>query len=317
MSNKQKRILEFSKKMTNSGVLESPTIKHISERLNLSPKQTAIKIKEMYDSGFGKISVALNYNKLPLTMAEIAIKSSNPAHHDYIFDFLKNTKYVEDIVKVSSQEITFVVSVKVPSLESLNEVNLEIMNGLSDKYAKIVTMIITNYIYDEETLFETKTNTVELDKMDWKIISLLKINAMMTLREMSEKTGLREPTIHRRIKLLKDKGIILGYICSRNWENIPHKLASMCSLLFVRLTLGRAIEKEFIKNILESKNAKLSFAFLYLGAWDVMMGVKTEDIVALDMFIDEEVSKKEYILDVKVCPILEAEVRDVFADFAE
>lgn len=52
---------------------------------------------------------------------------------------------------------------------------------------------------------------VNLDKTDWKILSLIAPNARISLVEMAEKLSLSERAIAYRIKQLEQKGVILGY----------------------------------------------------------------------------------------------------------
>ena len=318
MRNKEMQILQFSDKLKALGVLEQPSIKYISKKLGMSQKKTTSRIKDMYNLGFGNLTVSLNYKKLPLLMAEISIKSVHPSENDYILDYLRKTKYVEDIVQVSGQVLTHQVSVKVSSLEELNKVSYNILNGLSNKYAKTTTMIIHDYIWGDETFFpDVKSEKVELDKIDWKIISLLKEDAMMPLRKMSEKTGLREPTIHRRIKLLREKEVIRGYICKRKWINIPKEMRPISSLFFIRLPAGSREERKLISELLESENSRIYFAFSYFGDWNILMGVKSKSVIELDNFIDRGIAKNEKVVDIKTYTILETHTRNVYADFAE
>jgi len=312
-----KQTLKFSRDLSKKGMLEHPTIKNIAEKMNISTKQATSRINELYTSGFGKITVALDYNKLPIIMAEIGIKSSNPIHNNYIFDFLKNVKYVEEIVQLSSHQMTFMINVKVPSLEQLSDVTIEIANGLGDKYSKLTTMIIANKIYDDEIFFEKKGEVEKLDKTDWQILSMLKRNAMMPLREIAKKTKLREPTVHRRIRILKEKKIILGYMSIRNWANIPLELCTLRSLVFIRRPNADVSEKSFIESLSKSNNSKIAFAVSYFGSWDFIIGVKSENVVALDRFLDNDVAKNENVIDMKVYTILQSHRRDVFADFAK
>lgn len=318
MVKNEREILEFSNKLKALGVIEQPTIKHISEKIGMSVKKTNSKMKELYESKFGKISISLNYNRLPITMAEISIKSIRPSENNYIFEFLKKVKYVEDVVEVSGQDWTHIVSVKAPSLDALTEVVSNIMTGISDKHAKITTMIMHNCVLDEETFFpDIKGGTVDIDKTDWKIISLLKSDAMMPLRKISKKVGLQEPTVHRRISLLKSRGVITGYICSRNWDVIPANLAAIRTLLFIKQPINISDLGLFAKGLLGNKNSTVAFVFSLFGEWDVIIGIKSNTFIALHNFINEDIAKHEQVVDLKSYTILNSYARNIFDDFAE
>ena len=146
---------------------------------------------------------------------------------------------------------------------------------------------------------------------------MLKKDAMMPLRELAKKTGIREPTVHRRIRILKEKKIILGYRSIRNWENIPLELCTLRSLVFIKRPDANVSERSFIRTLSKSKNSRIAFAFSYFGSWDFIIGVKSENVVALDSFLDDDVAKNEQVIDMKVYTILQSHKRDVFADFAE
>ncbi len=51
----------------------------------------------------------------------------------------------------------------------------------------------------------------ELDSFDAALLSLLKKNAQLTSAELGEKVGLSPSAAHRRVKLLEERGLILGY----------------------------------------------------------------------------------------------------------
>ncbi|GJH22564.1 Lrp/AsnC family transcriptional regulator [Caballeronia novacaledonica] len=56
-----------------------------------------------------------------------------------------------------------------------------------------------------------KPKQVELDRLDWRIIETLQVNARVTNTELGKQIGLSQPAVTARIKRLEERGVIEGY----------------------------------------------------------------------------------------------------------
>lgn len=56
-----------------------------------------------------------------------------------------------------------------------------------------------------------KPKTVELDRLDWRILEALQAHARMTNTELGKQIGLSQPAVTARIKRLEEQGVIEGY----------------------------------------------------------------------------------------------------------
>ncbi len=73
-------------------------------------------------------------------------------------------------------------------------------------------------------------NTLQMDALDLKILSLIQNDARVAHAAVGEKLGLTAPAVHARIKRLERDGIIRGYLTSIDPEAVNQTL-----LAFVRV----------------------------------------------------------------------------------
>ena len=62
-----------------------------------------------------------------------------------------------------------------------------------------------------------------MTKKDHVILDLLKHDAKLSTREMSEKTGISMTTVHNRIKKLEREGVIRGYMAVIDKKKLKKK----------------------------------------------------------------------------------------------
>ena len=312
-----KELLEQMEKICNAGVFGSPKIADISKKTGIPGKKLSSVIKELHKLKYMKIVVSLNYEKLPITVAEVAIKSAHPDFNEEIFNTLKEIEYVEDIAAVSG-EISHFFSIMTPSMKELNTGIQKFKNSLNDKIEYTVTMPVYEYYWDEGTFFPKMDHgKVKLDEKDWQLLSLLKKDAMMPLTELGERMELRAPTVHRRIKMLKDRGVINGFIGSRIWENVPKKHLPIRMIFDIKYSASSELKRELIEEILAKKTGMLAFAFTAFGGAGVFFCLRANSLAAIQKFMNTHLVKGKRIFDVKSYLVLNSARRNVFDDFAK
>lgn len=83
----------------------------------------------------------------------------------------------------------------------------------------------------------TKSKVVELDRLDRKILNLLQENNLITNIELAEKIGLSPPPCLRRVKRLRDLGVITHDVSLVDPFKVGHRL-----IVFVNITLEKQRE---------------------------------------------------------------------------
>ena len=61
-----------------------------------------------------------------------------------------------------------------------------------------------------------KSKQMQLDKLDWKIVEALQVNARITNTELGKTMGLSQPAVTARIRRLEESGVIEGYAAKIN-----------------------------------------------------------------------------------------------------
>ncbi len=80
---------------------------------------------------------------------------------------------------------------------------------------EIIAKSLKDYIKES-----SKSNQKSSQKSDQKIVSLIKKNSIITIKELSQKTKLSESGVKKVIKKLKDEGLLIrvGGLKGGHWE---------------------------------------------------------------------------------------------------
>lgn len=82
----------------------------------------------------------------------------------------------------------------------------------------------------------------DLDKTDKIILAELQKNAQRPVAELAQRAGLSPSSCHRRVKLLEEAGVILGYSA-----NLDRKSLGLANEFFVEVSLSAQTEEAFEK----------------------------------------------------------------------
>ena len=80
----------------------------------------------------------------------------------------------------------------------------------------------------------------DLDKIDKIILTELQKNAQRPVAELAQKAGLSPSSCHRRVKLLEEAGVILGYAA-----NLDRTSLGLANEVFVEVSLSAQTEEAF------------------------------------------------------------------------
>ncbi len=129
-------------------------------------------------------------------------------------------------------------------------------------------------------VLKNKTEKLDLDEIDLKILSLLSKNSRAEYKELSSKLNMVANTIKYRIKNLERTGIIQGYSISID----VLKLGYECHNIQIKIT-KLSKEKELM-NFLSNAN-KVIWIYKYIGNenWDLDIGVIAKNSHELREFI--------------------------------
>jgi Lrp/AsnC family transcriptional regulator, leucine-responsive regulatory protein len=121
----------------------------------------------------------------------------------------------------------------------------------------------------------------ELDASDRRLLSVLQRNNALTNLELAQATGLSPPTCMRRVRRLRDKGIIVADVSIVD----PFKLGRKI-IVFVEITLER--QQEAMQAAFEQKmraESEIMQCYMISGDSDFLVVVQVADMNAFHELI--------------------------------
>ena len=88
--------------------------------------------------------------------------------------------------------------------------------------------------------YKIRMKSDDLDKIDKIILTELQKNAQRPVAELAQKAGLSPSSCHRRVKLLEEAGVILGYAA-----NLDRTSLGLANEFFVEVSLSAQTEEAF------------------------------------------------------------------------
>jgi DNA-binding Lrp family transcriptional regulator len=117
---------------------------------------------------------------------------------------------------------------------------------------------------------------MKLDAKDHKIISILRENCRMSIRDIAKKAGLRPSTVHQRIQRLKRNNVIEKYTLKLNDQAMGQD--------FIVFMLVAGKPTEYVNDMfLKHKNVKEVFGVT--GEYDLMFKLKFKDVHEFNDFV--------------------------------
>ena len=132
---------------------------------------------------------------------------------------------------------------------------------------------------------------VSLDRVDRKLLNLLQQSCRLTFQRLADKVGISQPACHRRIRRLRDDGVIFGDVSIVNRAYSERKLS-----LWVEISLS--------SHQLDMFNALIDVlrASPYVSCCDVITG--DTDILACLNVVDMEEFREVTREFMRRCPII-------------
>ena len=132
-----------------------------------------------------------------------------------------------------------------------------------------------------------------MDIVDIKILELLKENSRVSFNEISQKVGKTEATVRRRVKRLKDEGIIKKFTIDYKIDNKPR----------TRATLKVKPDFKEIKRILKEllMIEEVTDVWRLSGDCGLFMKVEIGSIEMFNPLIEEKISQIEGVKIVETC----------------
>lgn len=128
--------------------------------------------------------------------------------------------------------------------------------------------------------------SVYLDKADYRILSLLREDSRVALKELAAAADVSIPTARSRIIRLKDLGVIKRFTASLELQSITNQVTAYITLR-TRLPNIKTVV-EHLKDIDE-----VSEAYITTGQHDVILKIHTPNMQALNRLVTQKLSSLE------------------------
>lgn len=125
-----------------------------------------------------------------------------------------------------------------------------------------------------------------LDKVDYRIISLLREDSRISLKDLAVAADVCIPTARSRILRLKEMGVIKKLTVSVELQPVTNQVTAFMTLK-TRLPNIKAIVEQ-LENMVE-----VSEAYVTTGQHDIVLKVHTPDMQTLNKLVTEKISRLE------------------------
>jgi len=132
-----------------------------------------------------------------------------------------------------------------------------------------------------------------MDIVDLKILELFKDDSRMSFNDISQNVGKTEATVRRRVKKLKDEGIIKRFTIEYRIDNKPRTRAT------VKVEPDFKEIKRILKELLEIE--EITNIWRLSGDCGLFMKVEIESIEKFNPLIEEKISQIKGVKIVETC----------------
>ncbi|MFX1327458.1 MAG: Lrp/AsnC family transcriptional regulator [Promethearchaeota archaeon] len=132
-----------------------------------------------------------------------------------------------------------------------------------------------------------------MDIVDLKILELLKEDSRMSFNDISQNVGKTEATIRRRVKKLKDEGIIKKFTIEYTIDNKPRTRAT------VKIEPDFKEIKRILKELLEIE--EITDVWRLSGDCGLFLKVEIPSLELFNPLIEEKISQIKGIKIVETC----------------
>jgi Lrp/AsnC family transcriptional regulator len=125
-----------------------------------------------------------------------------------------------------------------------------------------------------------------LDKIDRKILSLLQVDARLTIQEIGQQINLSKTPVHERIKRLEREGVIARYVTILDKRKLGNLLMVYCQVTLDKQTrdtfadFDNAVRE--LPEVLECNRVS--------GTFDYLLKIVSRDMETYNRFYQEQLS---------------------------
>jgi len=154
----------------------------------------------------------------------------------------------------------------------------------------------------------------KMDMNDWKILEIIEDDARIPISEIAVMLDMKEEEIRKRIKNLRERGIIRRFKTNIDWKKTGKHIA----IAIIQVKVVPQERSGFSKICMEiSKDERVKDVFVATGEYDLILVVEGRDIDDLSKFVTEKLAPKKDVMGTYTHIVLEEYKRDGIECFDE
>jgi Lrp/AsnC family leucine-responsive transcriptional regulator len=157
---------------------------------------------------------------------------------------------------------------------------------------------------NNDNIFKFLEHMFNMDEKDLIIINTLKANGGLRIRQISKKTGIPITTAHKRIRKLKDSGVIKRYTIELDNKKMGLGLSAyvLVSVSLKQLKAERFTQHDLAKKFHSMPN--IEKVDIVTGGPDLLLQVRVKDVDELDRILLGEIQKIEGVSHTKTLVVI-------------
>ncbi|MFH0835228.1 MAG: Lrp/AsnC family transcriptional regulator [Candidatus Micrarchaeota archaeon] len=276
-------VLELADAFNVLGPSESRTLQEVGSRLKLNNRQARRFLSALGADCPARLRVALNYSKLPVVTTAILLKAANPAAIPEMTNAFAKSEFMDTVFELCGNA-THLLLLRLPASDFAERINYpNVIERLPGKIRSSSTVFAYRQYFEDGIRGAPEGAKAALDERDWLTLRALYNDANRTLDELAAEVGVKKPSLHRRLKQLRESGVVRGYDCELQYGNLP---PARHPLSFVFAMKVAAEEEAALADSL-IKNYPRNIGFLYRthGEFDVLMSVRFRELSEYRQFL--------------------------------
>ena len=150
-----------------------------------------------------------------------------------------------------------------------------------------------------------------MDETDERILRILAEDGRASLQAISERVGLRRPSVHARVRRLEDEGVIQGYAARLDPAAVG---AGLLALVFLKVAHGKGQDcLTSCARVADAlrKHPQVLECHTLAGEDDVMLKVRAADVRELERLVMRDVSGLPGVERVRTSVVLSTQLERV------
>jgi Lrp/AsnC family leucine-responsive transcriptional regulator len=136
---------------------------------------------------------------------------------------------------------------------------------------------------------------LQIDDIDRKILVALQKDAHMTIDRLSELVGLSQSPCARRVRLLRDRGVVKAYVAVVDQIKVGLPVS-----VFVSIKLERQREDELDGfQAAVSRWPEIVECYLMTGSRDYLLRVVVKDLQSYEVFLKQKLTRVEGVASIE------------------